>query len=49
MVKIHGMEAFKDRLGEAIVMGLHNMCFSDKLLFLQGRFKVNQHWDILKK
>ena len=28
-VKIHGVETFKNRLSEAIVTGIHNMCFSD--------------------
>ena len=38
------MDTFKDRLGESIVISIHNMCFSDKILFLQTWFKVTQQW-----
>ena len=44
-VKIHGMEIFKNRLGKVIITNIHNMCFSDQILFLQVWFKVTQHWD----
>ena len=34
--------------GEAIAVSIHNMCFSDKIFFLKARFKVTQHWELLK-
>ena len=43
------METFKNGFSEAIVIGIHNMCFSDKILFLKARFKVTQQWELLKK
>ena len=43
------MGTFKNRLCEAIVIGIHNMCFSDRILFLKARFKVIQQWELLKK
>ena len=33
-------------LCEAIVVSFHNICFSDKILFLQARFKVTQHFEL---
>ena len=32
------METFKNRPCEAIAIGIHNMCFSDKIFFRQARF-----------
>ena len=48
-VKIHGVENFKNRLGEETLVNIHSMCFSDKLLFLKTRFKVTQKRQLLMK
>ena len=42
------METFKNRLSEAIVISIHNMCFSDKILFLQTWFKVIKQTELIK-
>ena len=43
------METFMNRLCEAIVISIHNMCFSDKILFLQAQFKAIQQSELLEK
>ena len=42
------METFKNPLGEVILTSIHNMCFSDKILFLQTWFKVIKQTELLK-